>query len=462
LIRVQAGRSGCIAVALIAAVGVSLSYAAIARAGYPVQPVGTSVAGQPTFLVYVDDGETLPEVVVASNPDMSGYQGSCYPTTAWIEPHKYTCKLFTSLALGTYYWTFSWWKNDNCQLLLGSTYCYLQKHITASFAFTVVPPTPPADAGLVSPASGAVVGASPTLTIRAPGGATMHIYVSDAAARQSDGSPLGLTLYQCGGTTANDGNYYCTDNQSDLVPGSLYYWWAVIDTGSSAWIYGPSVFRVTNAAGSGSSSGGTASGSSGSTGTARRATDAAYLPASAHFTGRSIHQTRLSLVAYSLSKVLGLPKSMAVACWSDSDWQSVSGAGSDGIYTTLGFYWPVMPHWVQLSPTVCRALETLIYHRPQYPNRFTANAAETLTHEMMHALGIRSEPLAECFGMQLTILLAVKLGVPYWYADRLAHLNLENYSRRPPNYIDRTNCREDGAWDLFKGHPSPPWNSYEP
>ena len=189
----------------------------------------------------------------------------------------------------------------------------------------------------------------------------------------------------------------------------------------------------------------------------RDVTFAPHLPTASKFTGKSIRDTRLSAAAYSLSKVIGVPKTVDVACWSVHDWSSVGGK-EGGVYQTLAFWSPQMPHWVQLSPTVCRAVQTLLSNRPMYPNVFTANAVETLTHEMMHAIGIRSEPEAECFGMQLSYVLARKLDVPAGYSLGLARLNLSNYRMRPPSYRDTSRCRENGAWDLFPNEDSPPWH----
>ena len=36
---------------------------------------------------------------------------------------------------------------------------------------------------------------------------------------------------------------------------------------------------------------------------------------------------------------------------------------------------------------------------------------------------------------------------------------VENYTHRPPKYIDRTDCREDGIWDISPHRPSPPWHN---
>ena len=160
--------------------------------------------------------------------------------------------------------------------------------------------------------------------------------------------------------------------------------------------------------------------------------------------------TRLSAAVYALTKYIGAPKTVAVACWSDAIRAGIAG-GTDTVDQTLAFWSPDMPHWINLSPTTCRAIETLLRNRPHYANIYTADAVQTLTHEMMHAIGISNEAQAECFGMQLSAYLARQLGVPPRYALSLSRLNLSNYRHRPPNYIDTLRCREDGAWDLVKG-----------
>ena len=148
-----------------------------------------------------------------------------------------------------------------------------------------------------------------------------------------------------------------------------------------------------------------------------------------------------------------------MACWSAKDWPTVSGDGRDTAYETIAFWTPSMPHWVHLSPQICHAFETLLNHRPRYPNVITADAVETLAHETMHSVGVSVEAQAECYGMQLAATVAEKLGVPTAYANSLARLNLDNYKQRPPNYINTAKCREDGVWDLFPGKDSPPWHS---
>ena len=131
---------------------------------------------------------------------------------------------------------------------------------------------------------------------------------------------------------------------------------------------------------------------------------APYLPKADRFTGESILETRLSAAAYKLSQFIGSPKTIDVACWSRWDWPRV--ADDDDIYSTFGFWMGDMPHWVHLSPETCRGIETLLHNRPAFPNAFTADAVQTLSHEMMHALGVDSEAEAECLGMQVSAVLA--------------------------------------------------------
>jgi hypothetical protein len=436
-----------------------------ASTGFAVQPAdGSTVStGNPTFLVYIDDGDTIPQVEVSTAPDHNdfgftgGYTGSCTPTTPFGEPHKFTCQLppfEVPLAPGTYYWAYTFDKNV-CQTSFGYTSCYPQAQFSGPFKFTVAQPVPPAGAGLISPADGALVGTAPTLTVHAPAGSSLQFYASDSSVRLSDGTPAGTTVFSCSGSADTDSDYTCSPNDAYQVqPGATYYWWAVITVDGAAWIYGPRSFTVRTPP----SGGGGGGGGGGSGGQTHTIADAPYLPSSAHFTGRSVKQTRLSQASYALSKVVGVPKTIAVACWSATDWPGISGDSGDGIFTTLGLYYPRMPHWISLSPTVCRGLETLLYHRPTYPNRIIASDVDTATHEMVHAMGVIDEARTECYAMQLSIIMAFELHVPFAYGARLARLTLANYFTHPARYIDPLRCREDGAWDLFPHRPSPPWH----
>jgi uncharacterized membrane protein YgcG len=468
-------------VVLAATTVTALAWAGVASAGYAVGPAsGSTTSSRPTFEVYLGADEVLnARVYVAANTQMDQYfipvseLGSCTPSTPSGSANQYTCQpsyysnanYGPTLPPGTYVWWLSYWHTDP-----GAFFPTLR--ISGPLSFTVPQPVAPSSTYLISPTDGATVSSPLTFRINTPAQATMHIYVGLTSDRQADGSPLGLTVYSCSGQTTDAGAYYCTDQTSttDFIAGSTYYWWAVITVGDASWVYGPRSFSLSSGSSGGSGGGGSGSGSGSGGGTRTRTLqDAPYLPSAARYTGRSVKQTRLSAAAYTLSKFMGAPKSIAIACWSTADWPSVSGDNpmTNGSYSTLAFWTPLMPHWVSLSPRVCGSMETLLHNRPAYPNRFTAGAVETVTHEMMHALGVdrshfgaEAEPRAECYGMQLSIVLAIELGVPYGYANRLSKYNLTNYRLRPPSYQDPLRCRENGAWDLYPNTLSPPWHSF--
>jgi hypothetical protein len=188
---------------------------------------------------------------------------------------------------------------------------------------------------------------------------------------------------------------------------------------------------------------------------------APFLKSSNHYRGQSVKQARLGKAAYQLSKFVRSPKTVAVACWSVRDSANIAHENPESVYTLLGFWQPAMPRWIQLSPRICRSIETLLYHRPAYPNAITADGIDTLTHEMLHALGVSNEAMTECYAMQLDEITANSLGVPYWYAARLSHLALGNYRTHPPRYINYSRCRENGAWDIWPRENSLPWHDFD-
>lgn len=455
---------------MLASAGVlSLGWAGVAHAGYAVSPVsGASTTSQPVFSVYLEPQEQLDaEVYIAASTQMGSYfiptnlLGSCVPSTPTGVQFTFSCQPLayytagfgSSLPPGTYYWWLTFWQTDP-----GSFVSTL--HISGPLVFTVPAPTPPPGAALLSPADGATVGTEPTLSIHLPAGAAMVFYASTSSQRLADGSPAGGAAFSCSGQTAAESDYTCKDaNAYALAPGATYFWWVVVSWNGSSWTYGPRTFIVEapSATGAGATGGGGVSvGNNGKHSVA----DAPFLPDSPHFDGKSIKQTRLSQASYALTKLVGRPKTIAVACWNTNDWPGVSGDSGDGIYSTLGFYWPGMPHWINLSPNVCRGIETLLYHRPRYANATIATDLDTVTHEMVHALGFVDEAQTECYAMQLSIVMAVELGVPLVYANQLARLTLANYFLHPPRYIDTIRCRENGVWDLTPGKPAPPWHDY--
>jgi hypothetical protein len=442
---------------------VAACWTGVAHAGFVVgPPSGATTSPTPTFSAYLEPSEQgLATIYVAADTQMSGsffpthLLGSCDPSTPTGAQFTFSCapsyysiaSFGSSLPPGTYYWWLTFYHTDP-----GSFFSTL--HISGPASFTIPTPVAPSNAGLVTPYDAAVVSSSPTLTIQEPAGAVAHIYLSLSATTLGDGSPAGGVEFGCQGIAPADGNYTCQPASGQtLTPGLTYYWWAILTINGTNWIYGPRHFSVQAASPPPPSGGGGNSGP-------HTIGDAPLLPALAHFTGESIKQTKLSQAAYQLSKLLGAPKSIAVACWSEADWPGISGDSGDGYYSIYGLYQPLMPHWIHLSPSVCRGMETLLYHRPQYPNKIVASDVDTVTHEMVHAMGVVNEAQTECFAMQLSIVMAVDLHVPLVYSQQLARLTLLNYFQHPARYIDTVRCQENGAWDLFKNHPSPPWHDF--
>lgn len=445
------------AVGLFVLVG-SLVSAPVASAGFAVQPGdgSTVTTPYPSFLVYIGDGETLAEVQVSTSPDNNDFgfvslKDLCFPTTPFGDAHKFSCKLSLPLSPGTYYWAYTY-EAQSCKDFSGFQYCGPTPQFSGPFRFTVGEPTAPSGTSLVTPYDGATVGTMPTLAVLAPAGASLEIYAADSDQRLNDGTPAGLAAFSCSGTTDTEDTYTCRPSSTyDLTPGETYWWWAVVEVDGTRWIYGPRSFTVGDG-----SSGGSASNGGEAT---HQIGGANFLPRSDHFTGRSIKQMRLTNATYGLTKLIGTPKTISVACWNAEDWPGISGDSGDSLYSTLGLYNPSMPHWIHLSPGICRAIETLLYHRPATPNKYIAAAVDTVTHEMIHALGIRNEARTECLAMQISPLMAWKLGVPASYAVGLARLNLANYSGHPPRYVDYYRCREGGAWDIDPEQPSLPWHA---
>jgi hypothetical protein len=453
-------------VLLLVAAAVGGAFAGKAQAGYIVGPDSSSTSAQPVFTAFLEPQEQLgAEVYVATDTQMDSYYipahevGSCMPSTATGAQYTFSCEptyysntssFGSTLLPGTYYFWLSFYRTDP-----GSFFSTLQ--LSGPRAFTVPAPTPPSYGGLVSPSDGASVGTTPVLSFQAPAASTVHVYASLLADRLADGSPAGGSSFSCSGSAASDDTYTCAASPGEVFAGETYWWWLVVTVGGTNWIYGPRQFTVhdTPIPPPGGGGGGGGGGNNGP----HTIADANLLPVSAHFSGRSVKQTRLSAASYAITKITGHPKTIAVACWNSTDWPGISGDPGDSYYSTLGFYEPAMPHWVHLSPTVCRGIETMLYHRPTYPNRIIANALDTVTHEMIHAIGIVNEAMTECFAMQVAPLMAYELGVPARYATELAHLQLGNYFFHPPQYVDTVRCREGGVWDLQPSVPSLPWHT---
>ncbi len=177
------------------------------------------------------------------------------------------------------------------------------------------------------------------------------------------------------------------------------------------------------------------------------------LPSSQTFDGsRSIKHTGLGSLVYRTMKRAASPRLLAVACWSNTDYDSVAASVGISIesddFEVSGFWLGRQPRWLHLAPWICDAVQPLLDTRR--PNGRRAGALAVVFHEALHAYGIRNEALANCYAVQLVPFAGRNLGMTASRADYLRKLAL-NFIRRtaPPDYWDASRCRDGGAWDML-------------
>jgi hypothetical protein len=153
-------------------------------------------------------------------------------------------------------------------------------------------------------------------------------------------------------------------------------------------------------------------------------------------------------------------RSVAARCFSNaSDWQAVAnspGRTEPFTGTLLGFA-VISDDRIDLSPSVCRALDTL--DPPRRPSFSQILGVEVLTHESEHLHGpdgIENEATTDCYAAQRMPITARLLGEPAATARRMARL----YFRLGrflllPRYRS-PNCRAGGPLDLTPGNGSFP------
>jgi len=84
----------------------------------------------------------------------------------------------------------------------------------------------------------------------------------------------------------------------------------------------------------------------------------------------------------------------------------------------------------------------------------TAHAISTLAHESFHLRGITSEAQTQCYGVQTTEFVALRLGADPVQARTIGVWSAQNSQRFLPSaYWDETHCGPRGDWDL---HPETP------
>lgn len=171
------------------------------------------------------------------------------------------------------------------------------------------------------------------------------------------------------------------------------------------------------------------------------------LPAVAVWDRRSRIELTLSRVA---SEVAG--KRIEARCWTRADWAQLEqqvGLFSGPEVGGLVGYADFGAARVHLSPSVCKPLVDFAY-RKVWPDarEDLAFAFGVLAHEAQHAVGIESERVAECRGMQQLRQVARGLGATDAAAAEAARLYWEViYPSALPSYQSRE-CRNGGRLDL--------------
>jgi hypothetical protein len=179
--------------------------------------------------------------------------------------------------------------------------------------------------------------------------------------------------------------------------------------------------------------------------------DASRLPSRIRYIGNSIKHVRIGEKMYATMKRLRVPRVVAVACWSSTDWPSVldsAGARPDHNTEIDGFWLPRQPRWIHLSPRQCSDIQALISSRAINGQR--AYALATALHERVHAQGIRNEAQTNCYSVQLVYEFARELNFVHTRAMRLEQLGVrKTRSVAPRGYWDARRCRDGAAWDLY-------------
>jgi hypothetical protein len=181
------------------------------------------------------------------------------------------------------------------------------------------------------------------------------------------------------------------------------------------------------------------------------------LPRRAVFTGAlSIKHEALTSIVHRTMRSLGTPRTLAVACWAEADWDSVLaslGVAEEADTILLGFWLAGQPRWLHLSPGTCTNVQRLI--STKQPNAPRARAFTTVLHETLHAYRIRSEAMANCYAAQLVPYGGRTLGLSIAKARSLGRLAVvETRLDAPPGYWNRGKCRDGGTWDLLPDEPN--------
>lgn len=295
------------------------------------------------------------------------------------------------------------------------------------------------------------------------------VWVSDSPAIGASG-PAGAAVASCDAASfrpwVEGGKQVCSASTILMKPGRTYYWWLDyrrLEAGSTVpqrTISGPFAFTLVEA-----------SATPPATPPATRPVtrpavpapgvstktwrSAATLPTRNRYTGRvSIKHQRLTRIVYETTKALGLPKVLAIGCWTEPDYEAVARSADfavrDEDTSVAGFWLGRQPRWLHLAPTVCRGIQALL--DTKQPTGRRAFGLTVALHEALHAYGIANDAMTNCFAVQLVPPAGRYAGLSAAKAGYLRKLAI-NITRRtaPPEYWNAGRCRDGGQWDLVPG-----------
>ena len=302
------------------------------------------------------------------------------------------------------------------------------------------------------------------------------IWVSDSPAINSFGTPAGSVVASCNGTSLRPwveaGKQVCSLSTVPMKPGRTYYWWLdyrrLEDGAATAQktISGPFAFTLVQAPATPPASPATPPATRPATPpatppatkpTARVSTktwqSAATLPTRNRYTGeRSIKHQRLTDVIYETMKAMGAPRTLAIGCWTEPDFDAVARSANFVVHNAgtviAGFWLGKQPRWLHLAPDVCTWVQSLLdTKRPSARRAFGLTVA---LHETLHAYGVVNEAQTNCYAVQLVPFAARHIGLSARSSDYLRKLAIRvTRSTAPPGYWNADRCRDGGDWDIL-------------
>lgn len=279
------------------------------------------------------------------------------------------------------------------------------------------------------------------------------VWVSTSPVTDSSGIPVETPIAACPPPkffSSDSRNWICRLPTDTMEVGKTYYWWLRFrrrDDGTNLGPYrvsGPFTFVLVAQPPPPPPPPPPGHPAISSTKTAK---SAATLPSRRRFSlaGRSIKHIVITDFVYQTMKKLVRPRTLAVACWNEVDWESVNVSGSGEV---VGFWRPSQPRWLHLNPDVCDDFQSLLDHRRASSRH--ALAMVTVLHEALHAYGYQNEAKTNCYAVQLVPYAGRRLGLRAEHVRALGKLAISETRRTAPaGYWNSTNCRDGGGWDLI-------------